>query len=118
MINLDKLSRAFQKRLGVPRGEAVARAQRVLTYFGFETVIIDNAIAAEDRKLFYELQDAGLIRSSWETVLLLNGRNWRIFYWELVESVLDRILKGEEPGEEPIYKSLPDEAWGHPPAPT
>lgn len=118
MINLAKLSRAIEKRLGAPREEAIAKAQRILNYFGFRTVIIDNAIASEDRKLFYELQDAGLIRSSWETVLLLNGRNWRIFYWELIEADLDRLLRGESTSEEPVYKSLPEEAWGHPPAST
>lgn len=119
MITLEKLANAIEKRMGHPRGEARDEAQRVLNYFGFRNVIIDNAIDPMDRKLFYALHDAGLLRSSWETVLLLNGRNWRIFYWELVESDLDRILREEEPSEEtPVYKTLPDEAWGHLPGST
>lgn len=118
MIHREKLARAIEKRLGVPRQEALDRAQRVLNYFGFRTVIIDNAIHPDDRKLFYELQDAGILRSSWETVLLLSGRNWRIFYWELDEAGLERLPRDEEPTPEPVYKSLPDEAWSHPNAPT
>src|SRR3972149_1514340 len=98
----------------VPRALASEKAQMVLNYFGFRTVIIDNAIHPEDRKLFYELQDAGLLRSSWETVLLLNGRNWRIFYWELHETDVDRVFQETEGGAEPLYKALPNEAWTHP----
>src|SRR3989337_3387086 len=101
MINLDKLARAIEKRLVVPRALASEKAQRVLNYFGFRTVIIDNAIHPQDRNLFYELQDAGLLRSSWETVLLLNGRNWRIFYWEIVEADLDRLLGEDRADAEP-----------------
>jgi len=118
MINLAKLARAIEKRLGVAPPDAAAKAERLLAYFGFRTVIIDNAIAAEDRKLFYELQDAGLLRSSWETVLLLSGRNWRIFYWEIVEADLDRLLGEDRAHAEPLYDRLPDEAWGHSPAPS
>lgn len=114
MINLDKLARAIERRFAVPRAQATEKAQRVLNHFGFRTVIIDNAIHPEDRKLFYDLQDAGLLRSSWETVLLLNGRNWRIFYWELHEPDVDRVLQETEGGAQPIYKTLPDEAWSHP----
>lgn len=118
MITIDTLARAIEKRLGHPAAQAREEAHRILNYFGFRTVIIDNAIHPDDRKLFYALHDAGLLRSSWETVLLLSGRNWRIFYWELVEADLDRALPKEESGEEPLYKSLPAEAWGHPPATT
>ncbi len=94
-------------------------AVRVMDYFGFESFIIDNAIDPEDRKMFYTLHDAGLLRSSWETVLLLSGRNWRIFYWEINESDLDRVLGQEPPSpESPLYRQLPDEAWSHSGQPT
>src|SRR3989475_12456028 len=88
-----------------------------MSYFGFGSVITANAIHPDDRTVFYALHDAGLLQSFWETVPLLDGRNWRIFYWSLNEADLDRILVDEEaPPEEPVYKSLPDEAWGRPAA--
>ncbi len=118
MITIQKLAKAIEKRLGHPRHNAFAEAQRVMGYFGFRTVIIDNAIHPDDRKLFYMLHDAGLARSTWETVVLLSGRNWRIFYWELVEADLDRVLRDEGPSEETVYEGLPEEAWGNPPATT
>jgi len=113
-VTVEKLGRAIEKRMGLPRPEAYATATRVMNYFGFESFIIDNAIDSEDRKTFYSLHDAGLLRSSWETILLLSGRNWRIFYWELNEGDIDRIVGAEEVRrDEPLYRELPDEAWTH-----
>jgi len=116
-VTVEKLAKAIEKRMGLPHDESYKMAARVMDYFGFENFIIDNAIDPEDRKLFYALHDAGILRSSWETVLLLSGRNWRIFYWELNESDIDRILgEGEEAQpDEPVYRELPEEAWTHPP---
>jgi len=114
MITREKLARAIELRLGHPHEQAQAEADRVLGYFGFHTVIIDNAIDPDDRKLFYTLHDAKLLRSSIETTPLLDGRNWRIFYWELHESDLDRIVEeASKPPSTPVYESLPEEAWSH-----
>ena len=113
MITVQKLARAIEKRLGGTSAEAIAEARIVMSYFGFRSVIIDNAIEPLDRKVFYALHDAGLLQSFWETMPLLDGRNWRIFYWSLNEADLDRILAEVAPSEEPpLYKALPDEAWG------
>jgi hypothetical protein len=113
MITVRKMTRAIEKRLGGTSAEAQAEARTVMSYFGFRTEIIDNAILPEDRKLFYNLADAGLLQTSWETVPLLDGRNWRIFYWTINERDIERILETEVPATtEPLYSSLPDEAWG------
>jgi len=113
MITIRKLAKAIEKRLGLPAAEATAQARTVMNYFGFRNVIIDNAIHPDDRKVFYGLHDAGLLQSFWETVPLMDGRNWRIFYWSLDERDLDRILQEAVPTEEPLYKRLPAEAWSH-----
>ncbi|TLZ56045.1 MAG: hypothetical protein E6K17_04540 [Methanobacteriota archaeon] len=116
-VTVEKLAKAIEKRMGLPHDEAYRMAARVMDYFGFESFIIDNAIDPQDRKMLYALHDAGILRSSWETVLLLSGRNWRIFYWELNESDIDRIVgEGEEVRpDEPVYRELPEEAWTHSP---
>src|SRR5207249_2492348 len=99
MITVKTLARAIEKRLGGTGSEALAEARTVMSYFGFRTE---------------SLHDAGLLQTFWETVPLLDGRNWRIFYWALNERDVDRILAAEEPSPtEPLYNSLPDEAWGH-----
>ncbi len=117
MITVKKLANALEKRLGRAPAEALEEARVVMNYFGFRDTIIDNAIEPEDRKLFYALQEAGLMRSYWESVPLLDGRHWRIFYWQLDEGILDHLLLDEEgPPEDRVYQTLPDEAWSHPPA--
>jgi len=114
MITVRKLARAIEKRQGGTSAEAWAEARTVMSYFGFSREIIDNAIHPDDRKVFYALHDAGLLQTFWETVVLLDGRNWRIFYWSLNEGDIDRILAEEEgPSTDPLYNNLPDEAWGH-----
>lgn len=113
MITVRKLARAIEKRLGHTAPEAQTEARTVMSYFGFSRQIIDNAILPADRKVFYALNDAGLLQTFWETVVLLDGRNWRIFYWSLNEADIDRILAEDPPSpSEPLYNSLPDEAWG------
>ncbi len=117
MITVKKLATALEKRLGRTPAEALEEARLVMNSFGFRDTIIDNTVEPEDRKLLYTLQEAGLLHSYWESVPLLDGRHWRIFYWQLDESALDRLAKDEEaPAEEHLYQSLPDDAWTHPPA--
>lgn len=116
MITVKKLAIGLEKRLGRTPPEATELARMLLDYFGFRDTIIDNTVEPEDRKLLYELQEAGLVHSYWESVPLLDGRHWRIFYWQLDEAVLDRLAKDEEAPTEDLYHELPDEAWSHPPA--
>jgi hypothetical protein len=112
---MDRLTRAVGKRLNVEPAEAKSLAHRVLNYFGYSNTIIDNLVDQEDRKLFYQLHDVGLLRSSWETTLLLSGKSWRIFYWQLNLEDIRRATEDEEGGEaeEPLYDSLPPEYWSH-----
>lgn len=115
VITLDRLTQAIGTRLRVEPPEAKSLATRILNYFGYSDTIIDNLVDQEDRKLFYQLHDAGLLRSSWETTLLLSGKAWRIFYWQLnleeIQRAADEGREGE--GKEPLYDRLPDEAWSH-----
>ena len=117
MITLKKLAAGVEQRLGRSPADALEVARTVMNYFGFRDTIIDNAVEPEDRKLFYALQEVGILHSYWETVPLLDGRHWRIFYWQLDEKTLDHLAPDEEtPSDEQMYRTLPDEAWSHPPA--
>lgn len=112
---MDRLTRAIGNRLGLEPRTAESLAYRILNYFGYSDTIIDNLVDQEDRKLFYQLHDAGLLRSSWETTLLLSGKSWRIFYWQLS---LEEIRRAADEGQgseaaEPLYDRLPAEYWSH-----
>ncbi len=111
VLTPETLGSLIERQAGIGSAEALGMAETVLSYFGYGTVIIDNAIDSEDRKLFYRLQDLGLLRSTWETVLLPSGKSWRIFYWELPDE-----SEAESPQDRPdegfAYDSLPEEVWG------
>jgi hypothetical protein len=115
IVTMDSLTKALTKRLEAEPAQAKGLAYRVLNYFGYSDTIIDNLVDQEDRKLFYQLHDAGLLRSTWETTLLLNGKSWRIFYWQLNLEDIRKIAEEGDGGEpdEPLYDSLPAEYWSH-----
>lgn len=112
ITTIDILQEALERALKLEPQEASEAALTVLDYFGYNTVIIDNAIDPVDRKLFYQIHDTGLLNTFWETVILPNGRAWRSFYWELDMNAIERTVeKGEEKKEEEVYDSLPDDIW-------
>ena len=114
LVTMEHLTKALSRRLDVEPEQAKGLAYRVLNYFGYSSTIIDNLVDQEDRKLFYQLHDAGLLHSSWETTLLLNGKSWRIFYWQLnIEEIRRTADEVDSGGDEPLYDKLPSEAWSH-----
>ncbi len=111
VVTRDKLKVAIQNALEVSPDEALDMADRVLRYFGYGNVIVDNAIDSEDRKLFYRLHDAALLNTNVDSEILSSGKSWRIFYWEIDNSEVERNLKKERKTKEVTYENLPDEAW-------
>jgi len=112
---MKELIAALENRIGLKHEVALDVARRVLNYFGFGDMIIDNMLNQEDRRLFYFLQDSGFMGTDWDETFLLNGRSWRIFYWRLNMFAIRKYSEAEEekPREEiiEIYESLPDQAW-------
>ena len=109
---------AIAKKLNLAEPDAADLAERVLSYFGFTNVIIDNVLDSADRKLFYKLHDAGLLHSYAESLTLMNGRTWRIFYWEISDKELRDILRKKRKKKDGTYSSLPSEIWARPNANT
>lgn len=111
VVTREKLKIAIQNALEVSPDEAMDMADRVLRYFGYENVIVDNTIDSEDRKLFYRLHDVALLNTNVDSEILSSGKSWRIFYWEIDASEVERNLKKERKAKEVKYEDLPDEAW-------
>jgi DNA-binding transcriptional regulator PaaX len=109
---------AIAKKLNLAEPEAASLAERVLSYFGFTNVIIDNVLDPADRKLFYKLHDEGLLHSYAESLTLVNGKTWRIFYWEISDKELRDILRKKSKKADSTYSSLPAEYWPRPNANT
>lgn len=114
-MKMEELVSALMNKIGLKKEVAVDVAQRVLNYFGYGDIIIDNMLNQDDRRLFYFLQDSGLMGTDWDETFLPNGRGWRIFYWRLNLSNIRRYAETEEDKmkEESlqVYDSLPENAW-------
>ncbi|HUV25115.1 MAG TPA: DUF6015 family protein [Methanomassiliicoccales archaeon] len=115
ILEMYELIDALMNRVGLRKEVAIDVAQRVLNYFGFGDTIIDNMLNQDDRRLFYFLQDTGMMGTDWDETFLPNGRGWRIFYWRLNVPNIRRYAKIEEEDSKEeilqIYDTLPDKAW-------
>ncbi len=112
VTTLEKMRKALEKKLGLDPQGAQEIALRILNYFGYSDTIIDNSVDQEDRKLFYQIHDAGLLNTSWETVILASGRAWRTFYWELDRATIERAAEEQDRKEVELpYESLPEDVW-------
>jgi len=114
-LEMYELIDALMNRVGLRKEVAIDVAQRVLNYFGFGDTIIDNMLNQDDRRLFYFLQDTGMMGTDWDETFLPNGRGWRIFYWRLNVPNIRKYAKIEEEDSKEeilqIYDTLPDKAW-------
>jgi len=115
ILEMYELIDALMNRVGLRKEVAIDVAQRVLNYFGFGDTIIDNMLNQDDRRLFYFLQDTGMMGTDWDETFLPNGRGWRIFYWRLNVPNIRKYAKIEEEDSKEeilqIYDTLPDKAW-------
>jgi len=118
VITLDKMKLAIKASTKMDSEGAESLAQYVMNFFGYSGVMIDNILAAEDRDLFYTLEDNGLLRTEKEETTLYDGREWRIHYWLLKKERILELSKssveqevGSEVEEDETYRDVPNEDW-------
>jgi len=110
------LKRAIGKR-GMSDEEIKRLADYLLSFFGYTDEVIDNRLTSEDRDTFYMLEEAGLLTTTHEEVLLKKGKLWRIHYWILKKDQIIRLAESgdeEAPVEEnvgAVYDQVSDEEW-------
>ena len=99
---------------GMPDGELDALAEYVLSFFGYESEVIDNRLDPDDRDVFYMLEEAGLLSTRQEEVFIKKGKLWRIHYWILRTMRIKEIAHDGRPSavrEAFVYDDVPEEAW-------
>ncbi len=107
--------RATVGKHGMPEEDLRTLADYVMSFFGFETEVIDNNLDVADRDVFYMLEEEGLLGTRQEEVLIKKGKTWRIHYWILrVDRIkqLARPVRGAKPDEAfAVYDEVPDAVW-------
>ena len=107
--------RATVGKRGMSEEDLRALADYLMSFFGFETEAIDNNLDVADRDVFYMLEEAGLLTTRQEEVMIKKGKMWRIHYWILR---VERIKTLAKPGGTKnavdafaVYDELPDDIW-------
>jgi len=108
-------------RRGMSDDEIEALAEYVLSFFGYESEVIDNRLDVDDRDVFYMLEEAGLLSTRQEEVFIKKGKLWRIHYWILRTHRIKELAHGNAPeaAQESFgfYNEVPDEVWNRQIAP-
>lgn len=119
-ITEDELVVALERTLvahgRIPTQDARPTARMILSYFGPDESVLDNALASEDRDRFYWLEDEGLITSQEEDATVAQGRSWRIHYWVLQKARIRELLAASLEGRkatpaEAIYQTIGERDW-------
>ena len=107
--------RATLGKRGMPDEEVRILADYLLSFFGFETEVIDNNLDVADRDVFYMLEEEGLLGTRQEEILIKKGKTWRIHYWVLRVDRIKALAKGSGKPRAAdafaIYDDVPDEIW-------
>ena len=90
-------------------------ADYLISFFGFDSEVIDNLLDMDDRDVFYMLEEAGILTTRQEEVHIRKGKLWRIHYWVLRTDRIKELAAGSrnksEDGVFGVYEGLPEEAW-------
>jgi len=118
VVSHKELCRALSASIGkkgMSREEVAHLSEYVLSFFGFDTEVVDNRLTSEDRDVFYLLEEAGLVGTRMEEVLIRRGKMWRMHFWVLKTEVVKKLaLQAEAVGsteELSVYGSVSDEMW-------
>ncbi len=104
-------------RKGMQDKEITDLAEYIMSYFGYESEVIDNILSSEDRDVFYMLEEEGILSTTQEQVNLKKGKLWRIHYWVLKGEHIDRLAHQEGKSEkvtdeyEQVYGDMGDDVW-------
>jgi len=119
-VSMENLVTALGHTLGkkgMKEEEIQDLAEYVLSFFGFENEVIDNRLTAEDRDVFYMLEEEGILKTTQEQVNLKRGKLWRIHYWVLKGELINELASKGQPEEETtdeledLYGDVDDEVW-------
>jgi len=120
VVTMQQVEKALKKTIGkkgMSDEEIKHLADYLLSFFGYTDEVIDNRLTSEDRDTFYMLEEAGLLTTTHEEVLLKKGKLWRIHYWILKKDQIIRLAESEEqeaPAEDnagAVYDQVSDEEW-------
>jgi hypothetical protein len=120
MSELRAALRVTVGKRGMTEDDIDALADYVMSFFGFDSEVIDNRLDMDDRDVFYMIEEAGLLSTRQEEIHIKKGKLWRIHYWVLRTARIKELAGTRVPKLEArgfAYDHLPAEAWERTPIP-
>src|SRR2546425_1672625 len=114
MSELQAALRATVGKRGMTEEDVCALADYLMSFFGFDSEVIDNRLDMDDRDVFYMLEEAGLLGTRQEEIHIKKGKLWRIHYWILRTKRIKELAGTVEPKEEAgvfAYDVRPAGGW-------
>lgn len=126
ILTVDIMTNALSAKFGFGIIRAKQYAYIIMDIFGYEDRISDNVLIPRERRLFYMLEEAGMLVTEREYVAINDKDKWRLHYWivnkEKIHQYADQILCDVKKNiyikkrdviqkYENIYFSLPDGVW-------
>lgn len=120
MSELRAALRVTVGKRGMTEEDIVTLADYLMSFFGFDSEVIDNRLDMDDRDVFYMIEEAGLLGTRQEEIHIKKGKLWRIHYWVLRTARIKELAGTRVPKMESggfAYDHLPAEAWERTPLP-
>tara|TARA_Y100000310_G_C20488290_1_gene717893 strand:+ start:257 stop:637 length:381 start_codon:yes stop_codon:yes gene_type:complete len=119
-LTLEELAKAYSNiNHEISTEDSKGLAEHVMSFFGYETYVIDNRLEPNDRDVFYMLEELGLLTTEREDVLLKRGPIWRIRYWKLNKQKVrtlaikkpEQVVQTEIDEVKQTYEELDESVW-------
>ena len=124
VVTMSEIRAALRVRVGrrgMSEEDISALADYLISFFGFDTEVIDNRLDVDDRDVFYMLEEAGLLTTRQEEAHIKKGKLWRIHYWVLrtarIKDLASHAVHRRDEAVFGVYDGLPEEAWARTPLP-
>ncbi|HTD81320.1 MAG TPA: DUF6015 family protein [Thermoplasmata archaeon] len=114
MSELRAALRVTVGKRGMTEEDVDALADYLMSFFGFDSEVIDNRLDMDDRDVFYMIEEAGLLSTRQEEIHIKKGKLWRIHYWVLRTARIKALAGTRVPKVVATgfaYDHLPAEAW-------
>ena len=120
VVAMNDVRLAFRNTLGkkgMMESDTDQLAEYLMSFFGFADQTVDNRLSAEDRDVFYMLEEEGFLTTWQEEVHLETGKIWRVNYWVLKTDQIQRMARQEnvvgcnDDEKVTTYEEISDECW-------
>ncbi len=110
-VNREELLKAIENiygEKGMELKDSEELCDFILSFFGYEDYVLDNVLSPDERDVFYNLEEYGILTTFREEINIVKGKTWRINQWCLDNQKIKKLASGSNNtrNEKNIYDSI------------